>query len=183
MHPKLDPQVVPNAFTSDECDNIISSVESELELFTSITSQYTTEKRKSSQVWIPNNKLFEWIYSKLGTIGYTINQNFWNLDVRGFEDLQYTVYNNGDYFDWHIDSDVVDGGMPTRKLGMTLQLTDPSEYEGGNLIINHTEYFDDFAANKGDLIIFPSWCLHKVTPLTQGVRKAVVAWAVGPDFK
>ena len=73
--------------------------------------------------------------------------------------------------------------MPTRKLGMTLQLTDPSEYEGGNLIINHTEYFDNFAANKGDLIIFPSWCLHKVTPLTQGVRKAVVAWAVGPDFK
>ena len=183
MHTKLDPQVVPNAFTSDECDNIISSVESELELSTSITSDYTTEKRKSSQVWIPNNKLFEWIYSQMGSIGYTMNQNFWNLDVRGFEDLQYTVYNNGDYFDWHIDSDVVDDGMPTRKLGMTLQLTDPSEYEGGNLIINHTEYFDNFAANKGDLIIFPSWCLHKVTPLTQGVRKAVVAWAVGPDFK
>ena len=90
MHTKLDPQVVPNAFTSDECDNIISSVESELELSTSITSDYTTEKRKSSQVWIPNNKIFEWIYFKLGSIGYTMNQNFWNLDVRGFEDLQYT---------------------------------------------------------------------------------------------
>ena len=83
-------KVYDNAFTSDECDNIISSVESELELSTSITSDYTTEKRKSSQVWIPNNKIFEWIYLKLGSIGYTMNQNFWNLDVRGFEDLQYT---------------------------------------------------------------------------------------------
>jgi PKHD-type hydroxylase len=72
---------------------------------------------------------------------------------------------------------------------MTLQLTDSSEYNGGDFYV---KYFDNGkekehkikdAKEKGTLIVFPSSLLHRVTPITKGTRKSLVCWTLGFPFK
>ena len=66
---------------------------------------------------------------------------------------------------------------------IVVQLTDPSEYEGGDLEILTTENPFWAAKEKGSCILFPSFCLHKVHPVTKGLRNSLVLWVSGPPFE
>ena len=105
------------------------------------------------------------------------------VDLRGFsEDFQYTVYHGSDggHYDWHVDL----GDLARlRKLSLSLQLTDPSEYEGCELQIHDGRRVETAPRERGTVIVFPSYVLHRVTPITRGVRKAVVVWTTGPKFR
>jgi PKHD-type hydroxylase len=68
-----------------------------------------------------------------------------------------------------------------RKLSLVCQLSDPSEYEGGELQINTGEIFTP-EKQKGTVILFPSYLLHRVTPVTKGTRRSLVLWIEGPAF-
>jgi len=76
-----------------------------------------------------------------------------------------------------------------RKLSVTIQLNDPSEYDGGNLQFDlgpHREdryYTCDEIRTQGSVIVFPSHVFHQVTPVTRGVRYSLVAWNLGAPFK
>lgn len=63
-----------------------------------------------------------------------------------------------------------------------MQLTDPHEYEGGELEL-HDGVFKYLPKNQGAVIAFPSYVLHKVNPVTRGVRHSLVTWVTGPQFK
>ena len=69
-----------------------------------------------------------------------------------------------------------------RKLSMSCLLTDPSEFEGGNLQVQTSDTPYDVKLEKGDIVIFPSYVLHRVSPVTKGVRHSLVAWANGSAF-
>lgn len=140
--------------------------------------------RKSKTSWISLNNETSWLYDSLAYIARQINGQFFNYDLDGFvEDFQYTVYDGtGGHYAWHIDKGLTISASP-RKLSMVLQLTDPAEYEGGDL-----EFYispEPFKAKKqkGLMYIFPSWVLHRVTPVTSGVRRSLVVWVSGPKFK
>jgi hypothetical protein len=106
----------------------------------------------------------------------------WNFVVTSVEPLQIGKYTAGSHYDWHSDLSIPDANNITRKLSAILFLSDPKDYEGGELL------FKDFElANKrpsqGSLIVFPSFFSHKVAPVTAGERFTAVCWATGPQFK
>ena len=73
--------------------------------------------------------------------------------------------------------------FPVRKLSISVQLTNPEEYEGGELKL----YFQDKGTvvdkTQGTLILFPSYVLHEVMPVTKGERNSLVTWVTGKQFK
>ena len=70
-----------------------------------------------------------------------------------------------------------------RKISITVQLSDPSEYEGGDLQIKINAGQSDTPKGLGNVVIFPSYLLHRVTPVTKGLRRSLVLWITGPAFK
>jgi predicted 2-oxoglutarate/Fe(II)-dependent dioxygenase YbiX len=84
-----------------------------------------------------------------------------------------------DHYIWHTDL-IQDTYI--RKLSFSIQLTDPAEYDGGDL-----EFIpfikDDNIRKQGHITIFPSFCTHRVTPVTRGIRHVIVGWVYGPEFR
>jgi PKHD-type hydroxylase len=123
-----------------------------------------------------------WFYERLADIVRGLNSRSYRFDLRGFSEApQYMVYRDheGGHFDWHMDI----GPQPPRKFSLTIQLSDPSHYEGCELQFNTGTIIASAPKNRGVAIGFPSYMIHRVTPITAGTRKAIVAWVTGPDFK
>lgn len=144
-----------------------------------------TENVRRTQVsWIhPNNETI-WFYDRIATIAQELNVNFYNFDLYGFvESMQFAIYegNLNSFYDWHIDGSTISGSP--RKLSLVLQLSDPLDYEGGELQLQAGSGITSVPREKGLIVIFPSYTLHKVTPVTKGTRYSIVAWACGPSFK
>jgi len=119
-------------------------------------------------------------YKLIGDAIYAGNEKYYKFNLSGINDsIQYSVYTGEDqgYYDWHIDA----MRNHKRKISAVIQLSDPSEYEGGELQVQNGGVTVAEKA-KGSFIIFPSWMTHKVTPVTQGVRKTLVLWVDGPAF-
>ena len=115
-----------------------------------------------------------------------INREHFGLDIERIFNIQYTEYlaANKGFYHRHIDSYVGRGEMYDRKLSMTIQLSDSDEYEGGDFEI----WFGGKKANlvpreKGDVIIFPAFCMHRVKPTTRGERRCLVFWTGGRPFR
>ena len=109
-----------------------------------------------------------------------------NFNLESLENLQLTRYVAPDgHYDFHIDSDghsrknVNDS---VRKLSMSCLLSDSSEFEGGSFQMQTGDTPYDVELKKGDIVIFPSYKLHRVSPVTKGVRHSLVAWAHGSAF-
>jgi PKHD-type hydroxylase len=177
-----------DGFTPEECDRIVQYGESLGPRSSTVGSNddnttVVESIRKSKNAWITLEEDSEWIYEKLGRILRCMNGMYWRYDIHGFhEDLQYTVYHDDNScYNWHVDNMMM-SDMPPRKLSMSVQLSDPSEYEGGELQFNDGDIH--IGNNKrGSVIVFPSYVLHRVTPVTGGTRRSLVVWANGPGFK
>ena len=143
---------------------------------------YDDELRKSSVMFIKDTDENDWIYRKLAEIAMkTNNERYW-FDLLGFhQELQLTRYTVGDFFEWHLDFGA--GGISARKLSMTIQLSDPKDYEGGDLQFMINDKIVTAPREKGTIIIFPAFCMHRVTPITKGVRHSIVGWVTGPPFR
>lgn len=140
--------------------------------------------RKTQIVWIePGTEIFDTIYNYVDSA----NKNAgWNFDISGMENVQLGKYTDGGFYDWHMDTFAPDEGNFQRKLSCVVQLTDPEEYDGGDLILKTGKNDTDvhtFSRKKGSVIVFPSMIYHKVTPVTRGTRYSAVAWMRGQAFK
>jgi PKHD-type hydroxylase len=139
--------------------------------------------RKTTIHWIPTNEDHAWIFRKLTDVILQANEQWFGFDLVNIESLQYSVYNEGDFYAKHVDHHFQGAGQYPRKLSFTLQLTDPSEYEGGQTILITGKDPFPIPQEKGTLTFFPSYTLHEVTPVTKGTRKALVGWIHGPRWK
>ena len=138
--------------------------------------------RRSQVSWLDNNPNTKWVFEKLGYVVSQLNADYFRFDLTGFgETLQLTNYDQSEngMYGWHQDY----GAKVSRKLSLTVQLTDPSEYEGGNLQVMTTGTPVNVRKQRGLIVAFPSYVLHQVTPVTQGSRQSLVAWVSGPVFK
>tara|TARA_R110002020_G_scaffold279862_3_gene495680 strand:+ start:605 stop:1192 length:588 start_codon:yes stop_codon:yes gene_type:complete len=151
-------------------------------------------KRNCKIAWI-NDK---WIYDIINPFIHTANKEAgWNFQWDWNESSQFTVYEKGHYYGWHTDqghalkhpSKNING--KTRKLSLTLQLTDKTKYEGGDFQFkwiqdNKKDLLNvitiDDAKDMGTVIIFPSFIHHQVLPITKGKRESLVNWSVGKNF-
>ena len=147
-----------------------------------------TDLRKSKNSWISTNN---WLGGFLWHYVMEANRKNFLYDISHIEndEIQYTHYNEGDYYNWHTDQDIRVIEKPkelVRKLSFTLQLSDENEYTGGNLEFAD---FDDsknkFIAprTRGCLIIFDSRVPHRVCPVKSGLRKSLVGWVMGKRWR
>jgi len=138
--------------------------------------------RRSQVSWLNKNSDTAWVFEKLGHIASSLNSQYFRFDLTGFgEALQLTNYDQSEQgmYGWHQDY----GVGPSRKLSLVLQLTDPSQYEGGNLQVITSGQPQTVRKQRGLVAAFPSYVLHQVTPVTSGNRQSLVAWVTGPAFR
>ena len=139
--------------------------------------------RKSKIKWIHPNNDSQWLYDKIIDMVTEANNTMWNFNLYSVIDsIQYTEYSEGGgHYDWHMD--IGPGSISHRKVSITIQLSDPSEYEGGDLELWYGGSTIQIPKNKGLTVIFPSFSMHRVTPITKGVRKSLVLWVGGEHYK
>jgi len=138
--------------------------------------------RKSTVQYIDLTDDNRWIYDKLAMVVTQCNMQYYGFELGGFaEKLQLTHYGVDGHFEWHLDF----GPKETshRKLSITVQLSDESEYEGGELLffVNGKEVAAP--KQKGTVVVFPSFIQHKVAKITSGKRQSIVGWAAGNPYR
>jgi PKHD-type hydroxylase len=163
------------------------------------------KKRNSDIVWMNDR----WIYKEIHPFIHEANSKAgWNFDWDWSESCQFTKYGVGQYYGWHCDSweepykreKLPNGQFPMdhgkiRKLSVTISLSEPTEYVGGNLEFDFRNQVD-WERNKkakikecveirprGSIIVFPSFVWHRVNPVTQGTRYSLVIWNLGYPFR
>ena len=162
--------------------------------------------RKSKKSWLPST---HWI---VGFVMHYVNianeQNFcYDLVGLDGQKVQYTVYDKGEFYNWHNDQGVASYYKPisnqfhgfeenllkdklilnselVRKLSFSLQLSDEDSYKGGELqIMGEDEKVYEVPKKKGMLVCFDSRARHCVNKVISGRRKSLVGWVVGPRWR
>ena len=143
---------------------------------------YDPNKRITKISWIPFKEMPEMYHDIEKNMLQANNNHFGFEGMRLTEPGQFTHYPVGGFYDWHMDNDVLGKHQPpVRKISMTLLLSDPSTFEGGEL-----EFMSKGKTAKlkqGQAIFFASWLQHRVKPVTRGERSSLVMWFGGPSFK
>jgi len=190
----------------DVCERIISQGKTTVSEAT-VRDDSQKAVRKSSTAWLTIAWLFHLVNPSLQAAN---NDAGWAYEFDLFEPLQFTVYEPGGHYGYHVDCGTdIHSAYPKetttdekmigkiRKLSMTLNLTDPNTYTGGNL-----EFDVDMAQatmssgeprkfwsgqpdcrQQGTIVVFPSYMRHQVTPVQSGTRYSLVAWALGKPFQ
>jgi PKHD-type hydroxylase len=172
-------------FTPDECKQIVTlgnTLDKIVAEVDALAPKKDVVVRKGKIAWLPINANSQWIYERLTSATMSLNTQFFNFDLFGFsENLQFTEYKAPDsHYNFHIDKAYL--SIP-RKLSIVVQLTDPKKYEGGELQISTQSNPTNVHKSQGTLIAFPSYVLHRVTPVTKGKRNSLVGWTTGRPFK
>ena len=141
-----------------------------------------TKTRTSHISWIPFSKMPE-MYKDIEKTMKATNGNHFGFDGMQITELaQYTEYPSGGFYDWHMDSDVnFSHEPPVRKISMTCLLSHESEFEGGELQLEKEK--NKIKLVQGQAVFFASFLLHKVAPVTRGVRKSLVMWFGGTPLR
>ncbi len=173
-------------FSQEECDKLVEVAELfEFRKGRVGNDQETLEVRDSDITWLHHDDQTHWIHDRIAGITAKINHEKFNLDLDGLDGLQYSKYALNQHYNWHTDGHGTNV-INHRKLSMSLMLSHPEEYEGGELLLNSTGDADKCAALKlkrGDIVFFYSFVPHKVAPVTKGERLALVTWAMGPKYR
>jgi len=147
------------------------------------SGQQDTKKRVTTISWIPFAKMPE-MYKTIENQLSIVNLNHMMFDgVRLTEPAQFTEYPKKGFYDWHMDLNAFGqtGDNPIRKISMTCLLSDPSEFEGGDLAFD--EKGQNIKLQQGQAVFFASFMRHRVEPVKKGVRRSLVMWFGGPPFK
>ena len=173
--------------SKDQCDQIIA-YGNDQKAITATTDKFTVNKKRKSEVaWLYD----PWIFSMLEPYLHAANlEAGWNFQWEPVEQIQFTKYKKGDYYNWHRDTniDLTATGNKVRKLSMTVNLND--DYKGGEMYIDaETNYGkkDPQQLKKlqtaGSISVFPSDKWHKVAKVTEGTRYSLVVWFLGEAWK
>ena len=136
------------------------------------------EARKSTIALIPPSSAVQWIYDRLFAVAAKFNREYWQFNLTGSERMQFGRYGPDQHYDWHMDLGSR-GTFTLRKLSLSLQLSDPADYQGGDLEINMGSFSKTAPRDKGSVVLFPSYALHRVQPVLGGERRSLVCWFVG----
>jgi PKHD-type hydroxylase len=123
-----------------------------------------------------------WIYERIVRAAQEVNERRWQFDLSGiFHPIKVIRYSVGDHYTWHTDLGA--GVVSDRKLSVTAQLSAPGTYAGARLEIVAGPAPATAPVDQGGITFFPSYLLHRVTPVSAGVRWALVTWIQGPPFR
>jgi PKHD-type hydroxylase len=146
---------------------------------------YDDNYRRSDIFFFTDFQSTQIIYEKLYDAVMKINSNHFKYSICYIEPLQYSVYKEevAGFYNVHCDSHLRNTSGFIRKISFSILLNDPSEFEGGQLLFHiEKEPIEAKLEKKGDMVLFPSFIPHSVTPVTKGVRKTLVGWICGPNL-
>ena len=180
-------------FTAADIDRIIQECQSsELESSTaSHNPNIDNEVRVSNVNFHNRNHQNSWIFDQINFGIEDMNSKFFHFDLYGYDYFQYSEY-HGDKsgkYNFHMDiftNEESYASPLTRKLSLVLLLSEPGvDFEGGEFQMNvgSEDKLETLQMKKGTLIAFPSFMIHRVTPVTKGIRRSIVNWVEGPKFK
>jgi PKHD-type hydroxylase len=139
--------------------------------------------RRSFVSWIHANYSTSWLYQRMTDLVNENNKKYFQFDLDMIEKLQFTFYDSSENGCYKQHVDPLQWTNPhNRKLSFIIQLSDPNQYEGGEIKL-YTGQEITIKKQKGLIVFFPSNILHEVTPVTRGERYTLVGWVHGPSFK
>ncbi len=164
-----------------ECDRVIEACRAfELVPPRTVGEDKLPGHRRSDTRMVMLNEETAELFDLLCNVAEQSTEDAYALELSGITRApQYVEYRPGwGEFGWHND---YSHGIPNapRKLTVILQLSSPDEYEGGRLQVMGNE-IEDMPDARGSIIVFPSILMHRVTPVTTGLRRALVSWIAGP---
>jgi len=139
--------------------------------------------RRSQVVFLGMEQRYKWLYERIWVAAQECNRLFFNVEISGVEgNLQLARYDSSDqgFYDWHTD---FSGFRQLRKISITIQLARPEDYDGGDLELHFANRPQQTERARGTFIAFPSFVLHRVTPVTRGTRWSLVAWILGSRWR
>jgi PKHD-type hydroxylase len=140
--------------------------------------------RISSISWIGHTPERLWLFNRLRECVLAQNEQFYKYDLDFIASLQFTHYHSSEkgYYSSHLDP-LMHTLPHNRKLSFVVQLSDPADYEGGDLTMYTGGNGQVVSKERGLVHFFPSHCLHEVTPVTAGERYSLVGWVHGAPLK
>lgn len=182
--PQFQPYATAQGFlTDEEMDRLIAEhapllTEGRLGL-----GNTSAQIRRSQVVFFGPEQKYGWIYDRLWSAAQECNRLFFNVDIAGVEaNVQLARYHSSDqgFYDWHTD---FAGIRPLRKISISIQLSRPEDYDGGDLELLYGTAPQRLDKTRGAFLAFPSFMLHRVTPVTRGTRWSLVAWILGARWR
>lgn len=177
--------VVNNVFNEEETNEIVShglSIAPEESRVSPNQKVQSSKSRNSFIRWLYYDNTIGWLYDRMAELVLDTNDKYYQFDLLGFnEPFQFTEYNEGQHYGWHVDMDA--GILSNRKLSVVVQLNNPENFQGGNLQLKIGNKAREMHLPLGTAVLFPSYILHCVTPITAGTRHSLVSWVSGPAFR
>jgi len=178
----------PLAFSATECIEILGLVASAPTQDAGLVRQQRDHNlRRADLVWLDDVPGADWVMGRIIEVVRRANASVFMFDINAFEESPqvacYDAAREG-HFDWH--SDIGAGPLAAaarRKLTMVVQLSDPSTYSGGELQLMPGAGIILARSEQGAATVFPGFVLHRVTPVTSGMRYSLTVWAHGPAFR
>lgn len=180
------PYTLPDAFDPAECDRIIALASAApLDDAGLVRNASDHNIRRADLAWLDEREGADWVMDRIIALVARANREAFDFALTEFAEsaqvARYGAEREG-HFDWH--SDIGAGAVAARrKLTMVVQLVDPADYEGGVLELMPDAHIRKAEPRRGAATVFPSFVLHRVTPVTAGERWSLTIWAHGPAFR
>ena len=178
--------LIPDALTSVECHALTTLCAAAPLKDAGLVGATTAHQiRRADLSWLDDLPQASWVMDRMIRTVSQANRESFNFDLSDFAEspqvARYTAEREG-HFDWH--SDIGAGALAARrKLTIVVQLSDPADYTGGVLELRPDSNIRQCPAIRGTAIIFPSFVLHRVTPVSTGTRWSLTLWSHGPAFR
>jgi PKHD-type hydroxylase len=181
-------EVWPSALNEAECDHIVERAqvypEEEATVGFSDTLRSDLAYRTSSIRWL-DVAAEAGVVSRIMQFVHASNRTNFGVDIAAPFELQFTEYRGTSqgHYDWHQDVWLESPRPFARKLSVVVQLSNPDAYEGGAFEFFGIQAPGATFSPQGSLLIFPSFLQHRVLPVTGGLRRSLVSWVEGPNWR
>ena len=191
--------IVDQALSPEDCARAIDTGQATDSMTAEVGFDATNTVRSSTVSWLGQTAENDWLFKHLVQLVNDANSRLWKWQISAVESAQFTQYGPEQHYSWHADQrrkpyPPDDKRWPglLRKLSVSICLADDDDFEGGDFMIETLEAGPDTpdkrlktlseVRKKGAAVIFPSHLYHRVTPVTLGLRRSLVAWFLGPPF-
>ncbi len=178
--------LIPKALSAAECQSLIALCAAGPLHDAGLVRATTAHTiRRADLSWLDDLPQASWVMDRMTRVVAEANRESFNFELTDFAEspqvARYTAERIG-HFDWH--SDIGAGPLAARrKLTIVVQLSDPQDYQGGSLELRPDSTIRQSPTAQGTAILFPSFTLHRVTPVSQGTRWSLTLWSHGPAFR
>ena len=166
-------------FTAEECERVIALHQERSALQSRMPRGDGAFIRDSDLFWVPRTAETEWIFARLWEVATLYNSRYRFELFEEMGQLQLTRYAKDQLYNWHMDLGA--GAMSLRKISVVVELA-AGRYDGGGIEV----FYGEGTANRipleqGDVLIFPSFIMHRALPVQSGTRWTLVSWLTGRE--